>query len=906
MSAASPASSSRTADSARPRVTADDLIRERIAEACSALWWAELTRAALRIVIIWVVALLAWLIVDQWVYSPGVLLRVLALVALVVWTLRSGLTVMWPILRSSIRPEYAARSLERDNPHLHQDLTSYVTLQSDRTADGLASRVLRSIGSTAARQLRVHDQLPGEATGTLRWWIAAASAFALLASYAVLSPKNSFQSAGRLIAPMASIDPAKRVLIRDVQPGDVQAVAGRPVKVSALISGMSARDVALVRWQTGSAERESSLQPDSDSPRLVGEIALPHSVTGTVDYFIQAGDATAGPFHLRVQDVPVVAVQSVRYEPPSYTAVVPHTSSSGAISAVDGTRVTLLATTNRGVTKANIEFNPKPLGDSIRATAGATEFEIDPDGTTLTVSFPLRSAKGRSAAVELDSYRVKVWDAAGQSNPEPIIYPIEVIADLPPEVSIVMPRQSPKDVPINAQQVIEVHSLDADYGLKRVSLELRIGLAVIDEPVLWSDPVGATGNRVCEYRFRPSEHGLQVGDIVQVRAIATDNRQSDDDRAIEPNVTRTDPIELIIVAGAPLPEDAAGGDGLSPPDERPASDESSSKQGESQQQGGGGESGQQGGGGSGSGSEPAEQGAGGGAGGQGEPSSQDNAPDGGESSGGQQTGGGSSPDDSSAQGGSENGGSTGEGGTADPQPDSGDPSSESAAGGDASSGGAQSGSTGEDQSPGSGGQPEGDAQSQGAASTDRAGNAAGDPSNGQDTQGGSSQGGSSQGGSSQGGQENGQSRPPQHDGEAIERIRNYLNEKKNGAPPRRTPPRRTPGEHPRLRPTRALNPIPAVKPNRRAAINVIRLLAATVRSVEPATSREPMTAVLQSRVLGCRALGSRALGSRALGSRALGSRALGSRVLGLKTLEIVDRIPGAAVGLRIRTQPIRR
>jgi hypothetical protein len=781
MSTASPVASPRPADSARPKVKADDVIRERIAEACSALWWAELTRASLRIVIVWLIALLLWLVVDQWVYSPGVLLRVVALVALLTWTVRRVLLVVWPIMRSSIRPEYAARSLERDNPQLHQDLTSYVTLQSDRANDGLASRVLRSIGSTAARQLRVHDQLPGEATGTLRWWVAAASALALLATYAVLSPKNSFQSASRLIAPIASIDPAKRVQIRDVLPGDAEAVAGRPVIVSARISGMSRGDVAHVRWQTGSAERESSLEADPDSPRRTGEIDLPHSVSGTVDYFIEAGDATAGPFHLRVQDVPVVAVQSVRYQPPSYTGEVPHTSSSGAISAVDGTRVTLRATTNRAVTKAKIEFNPKPLGDSIRATAGATELEIGADGTVLTVSFPLRSAKGRSAAVELESYRVKVWDAAGQGNPEPIIYPIEVIADLPPEVSIVMPRQSPKEVPINAQQVIEVHSLDADYGLKRVALEMRIGLAVIDEPVLWSDPQGASGNRVCEYRFRPSQLGLQVGDTVQVRAIAMDNRGSDEDQAIEPNVTRTDPIQLVVVAVAPLPEDDAGGDGLSPPDDRPASDESppdqdGSEQGESQQSGGGGESGQQEGGGS--GSESGEQGEGGqgqggqGEGGQGQASSDANTSTGGENSAGE------SPSENQSGGGESSGGeSSGGDASADPGQDPSDASSDPAGSGDdASSGGTEAGSTNDNQPPGGEGQPDAAAQSSDAAaagSTDNAGSES--SSAGRD----SASGQSPDGQPSPSGQGQGQPKPPQHDGEAMERIRDYLNEKNN-------------------------------------------------------------------------------------------------------------------------------
>ncbi len=57
---------------------ADHLIQERIDEACKALWWAELIRDTLRTLIVALAAILAWVIVDQWLFSPGVGVRVLA------------------------------------------------------------------------------------------------------------------------------------------------------------------------------------------------------------------------------------------------------------------------------------------------------------------------------------------------------------------------------------------------------------------------------------------------------------------------------------------------------------------------------------------------------------------------------------------------------------------------------------------------------------------------------------------------------------------------------------------------------------------------------------------------------------------------------------------------------------
>ena len=440
---------------------ADALIQSRIAEARHALWIAELVRASLRWVIAALLVLFIWIVVDQWVYSAGPLPRIVfasGVLSVSVWYLWRYVR---PLIGSTIRPEYAARAIERDLPELRQELTSYITLKpsagqhthrSETAQAGLASRVVRSMGAQAAGRLKSHDALPTEATGTLRLWVAAAAALAILILYATLTPKNPIQSVGRLIAPWAKIDPPRRVSIKEVEPGDADARAGRDVGVSARIDGLRDDERVFCRWKSIDREFESELLLDPSTQRFIGEISLSHAASGQVNYEIIAGDAKAGPFHLLVEDVPVVAVDSVYHDPPKYTATQPHTSRSGAITAVDGTRVTVRSSTNRLIKRATIEFNPRPIGDSIQATAGATEMSIAEDGRSQSITFPLRSAAGRSAAVQLDGYRIRVWDDSGQDNPEPIIYPVRVIPDFAPEVAIVMPQKSPKNVPINASR----------------------------------------------------------------------------------------------------------------------------------------------------------------------------------------------------------------------------------------------------------------------------------------------------------------------------------------------------------------------------------------------------------------------------------------------------------------------
>ncbi|MEM8667168.1 MAG: circumsporozoite protein- membrane associated protein, partial [Planctomycetota bacterium] len=744
----------------------DRVIEDRITEACRALWWAEVTRACLRVVLVAMSCLLVWLIMDQWFYSPGILVRTLVWLGVLV----AGAAYLWkrvvPLLRSQIRPEYAARSLERDMPDLRQSLTSYVTLREQPNGAGLRGRVVRSMGAATAGRLRTFDELPTEATGTLRWWVATAAAFAVLVAYAVISPKNSFQSAARLAAPLAAIDPPRRVSISDVLPGDSEAIAGRTVAISAVIDGMQQSETAVCRYSLPAEDRELPLVWDESDRRYHAEIALPYSVSGRVPYTIEAGDAQSGPYYLSVQDLPVVALQSVYYAPPAYTGQQPHTTSSGEITALDGTFVTVTATTNRAVEKAKIEFNPRPLGERMQATAGATEMKLDESGTQLTVTFPLKSARGRSAAVEPDSYRIQVTDAAGQTNPDPIVYPIRVIADLPPEVSITLPFESPTDVEISAQQIIEVHGSDPDFGLKTIGLELRSGIDTIATPILWEHETGGKGNQVVEFAFRPTQYKLRIGDEVQVVAVAIDNRVLENDPSVEPNITRTDPVVLKIVAGDPNQPNDPNDD---PPPQRndgsqkqSDSDQSSqSGQGEEQSgQGGGGGSGEssgqaqsdqnQGEGGSGQGtneqSNPSDSQDGSGGGGENQQNASDNQdPSGSGSEGGQAGNDGTPPGDSQQQS-----GEAGEG-SMDNQSQSGDPQNGEGNAGEATA----------DQTAEGTGTEGGNANANQQASNGSEGASAGQPDSSERQGSGQGQGDSSR-------------EAPKHDGETFERIRDYL------------------------------------------------------------------------------------------------------------------------------------
>ena len=567
----------------------DEIINQRIDETCRALWRAELTRRTLGLLICLNFMFFAWLVVDQWIYSPGIIVRTLSLGSILGITSAYIWRYILPILKSSIAPEYAARAIDCDLAEARQALLSYLTLREASRDDSLQSGVVRSIGTESGKKLQHHQSPPSEATGTVRWWIIAIASVTALAMYVALSPKSSVQAITRLGAPLANIAAPQRVKIDQVTPGDTRVTAGLSVEIGARVDGLFANESVTCLWTNSSDEERLELSLDPTSNRYIGDLPVPYSAIGVINYRIIAGDASAGPFELIVEDIPVVTIDHIEYSPPAYTRLQNFSKSVGAIRAVDGTNITVHAKVNRVVNRAKIEFNPAPIGSRIQATAGALEMNIDASGTALSASFNLRDTRELGGNRNKNSYRVLVWDSIEQENVEPIIYPIEIVQDLPPEINITLPSQSPKNLPYNAQQLVEIHASDPDFGLSRIELEIHYGSNRTLVPILWESSAGELGRQIGSIPIRPEELNLRIGDSIELVGIATDNRSDHHSDLLKPNVVRTDAIQLHITSPSSLPAaDDPAADGVSEPKN---SSESGSGSSQNDEEGGAGSGG---------------------------------------------------------------------------------------------------------------------------------------------------------------------------------------------------------------------------------------------------------------------------------------------------------------------------
>jgi hypothetical protein len=570
------------------------LIGQHLEAVRGAIWRAALIKNSLALLAFLTTVALVFVIVDQWVYSFSMPARLLVafvtLAASVYWVVRA----IVPLIRLRISPEYAAYSVELDQPDLKHALTSYVTLRNERDTPGLRGIVVRSIGVRAARHLRATGlTMPTAALGNFRPGVTTAVLLASLILYAVLSPKNTVQSFSRLAAPLADIRPPTRVSILEVTPGNTDSLFGRPLAIEARVTGLSGDEQPRVSI-SGAASRTLQMIA-ADSPGRFAVDIPSDVVRENFRYQVIAGDDSSELFDVVVRDEPTVNVEQVRYAPQPYTRLPSRTSSGGAVEGLEGTRVTVVARANRPINRGRIEFNPREVNGEISATAGIAPLEISDDGMTISAAWNLRSGRRSEGQIVIDSYRLRVWDKADTPNADPIEFPIRVTADLAPEIVIAVPETWPKDVPLGSQQLIEVRAIDPDFGLAEVQLRLRRGTRLMQTTTLLQADPAVRGNQVALFRFRPDAMKLMSGDLVAVTAIASDNRRSIDGDRPDPNVTVSSPIELRITDAVPGNAPLDDGDGLQPKDDQPESGEREGEPGEGkseQGESGQGESGQ--------------------------------------------------------------------------------------------------------------------------------------------------------------------------------------------------------------------------------------------------------------------------------------------------------------------------
>jgi len=532
----------------------ETFIEQKLGVARRWVWWVEL----LTLVVAWAAGVLGLLLLAALVdhgIGLGTTGRILFWMLLLAGSLYVLVMHGGPLLVRRINPLYAARTIEEARPSLKNSLINFLLLRRERAA--VKEIIFQAVQQKAATDL---VDVPVEATIDRSRLIYAGyvlcGVMAAVAAYKILSPKDPFTTAARVLAPWADIPRPSRVQILHVEPGSAEVYRGQTVKVVATLHGVRPKDSLRVLFSTVDGQMVD--QP-VELTHTVGdryEAVLPpaSAVAGFSEgmaqdamYRIVAGDAESPSYRLTVVAAPRIIVRRLEYTFPAYTRKAPQVvAESGDIRALEGTRVALVAQANQPIRSAWIEFDP--AGGSVTQT-----LPLQAEGHEARGQFVLQLRDDRQTPWHT-SYQLRFIDQRGGRSQQPIVHRIEVLRDLPPEVELLQPRATRVEVPEDGAVTIEVRGIDPDFGLARLYLE---GQAA-GRPPFTIDLLPADADQppqaVVPIVFQPRSHGLRAGDEMTWVAVAEDHRMHPVSGQPEPNVARS-PVQTLVV----LPPQSPGG-----------------------------------------------------------------------------------------------------------------------------------------------------------------------------------------------------------------------------------------------------------------------------------------------------------------------------------------------------------
>lgn len=560
----------------------DEFIASQFAKTRNALRSVEILSALARWLTGALVFLLVIVLLDHWLI-PGGLAIWARWTALVVLVLASagylGYAVGIPLVRRISLP-YAARTIERSEPSLKNNLINFLDLRS--RPEQFSPAVIELVEQQAATDLsRVEVENAVSRERLVKSSYALLAMVVLGCAYVLLSPKSPFTTFGRVLLPSASISPPTKVRIVEVLPGDAKVFAGDEVDIMAatgISDGVTPDRVALY-YTTESrkyVDEAVDMVPVPDKPRhwqarMRGDSARSAGLQESFTYRIHAGDFTTRDYRIKVIQAPSARVEKVVYDYPEYTGFEQRTLNAGDVDALEGTTVTVTAKTNMPAEQGVLHF-----GGNVNDLVLERIESPGEQGDLLKGSFVLGFQ--RDGTPRYEKYEVRFKTVDGELNPNPILYRIQTRRDYPPTVSIPKPGRD-LSWPANAPLPLKIEAEDKDFALRSVKLYVTQGRRNLLERDL--GPQGDLGSSLrTVHNLDLAQLDLAAGDVIQYWAEALDNK--------EPQANRTESTHYEVRILSPVsPEErqqqiADASKQIeeqqqqlqdSPPDEQPAADQ---------------------------------------------------------------------------------------------------------------------------------------------------------------------------------------------------------------------------------------------------------------------------------------------------------------------------------------------
>jgi hypothetical protein len=565
----------------------ESFIEDRIAQTAQQVRWVDFFSFSLILTIGLLSALFVLCIVDAWIIELQPWMRWSAFGLMIAGSIAFLVIAMFPFLFRRINPLYAAQKIEEGRPELKNSVINYLTTRIDPNRR-TEMAVRQKMSQTAAAHV---SNIPLDVTVDRSSMIIAgyilAGLVTLFAIYKFASPKDPFQTIGRVILPASELMAPARVKISEIEPKDAQVYFGETLEITAKISGLNAGQFATLLMTTEDGRRvDFGLPMTNDLNDDTFKVVVGKETGGlqqSFTYRIQAGDATTNSYSITVRTCPTIFVESLNYRSPKYTEIPERTvENPNEILGVEGAIVSINARSNLPIEKAYLELfrelpnenNSEPYADSTKKRNNKnTESKINfakkiplktIDETTVVGELTLAMNNKRTRS-QYSHYRVSFSTPDGDKSQDMAISKITVINDLPPEIEIRLPKDIEKEIPLDQTEKIEVSAVDPDYRLTKIEIIADgQGTRLFNRVILDSttsktgELTGVSGQKLVNFDFAPKAFGLQEGDEVIWYASAEDNRTVGADAILDPNRTRTENFRFKIIAPLNTPGSSDG------------------------------------------------------------------------------------------------------------------------------------------------------------------------------------------------------------------------------------------------------------------------------------------------------------------------------------------------------------
>lgn len=424
----------------------------------------------------------------------------MAAAVLMASTLAIALLWVWFTYQAARDPRLLARRIERTYPELQACLLTAVDQQPALPG-----------GRYAYLQERVIHQSLEHAYGhpwersvpAWRLWAAHTvhgltliPLFLAISALAISRSPRGTETAG---AP-SSVLPSGDHFEVAVEPGNTEVERGSSLLVVARFVGALPAEATLLFESEPGVLATVPMTKSLDDPMFGGRIP---AVKQPLTYHVRFAEQQTETYSVTVFDYPALERADARLTYPDYTSLEDKVIEDvRQISAVEGTELTLQCRLNKSVAEARL----------VGRDGAAFELSPDPSGEPHVYVAKLTLDKSRRLELQLR-------DEAGRANKDRYEFAINVLANKPPDLKLVLPS---RDVQVSPLEEVELkaNAWD-DFGLRRVGVNYFSADGSVQDLVLSEDVAGKKRIEV-QYLLAFEELKAQPDDLVSYHFWAED------------------------------------------------------------------------------------------------------------------------------------------------------------------------------------------------------------------------------------------------------------------------------------------------------------------------------------------------------------------------------------------------